>query len=165
MKFFQQLIIASGIFVSRIATFLPANVKPLGAFGYWGGNPFLYFASIVAFDFLVGGLYPGAIFTYLGFAAYPVIGQIAKKTNSQLLLLPIASFTFFLVSNLGVWWHWYPHTTAGLITCFTLALPFYKRTLLGDLVFGYGYFFVKRFLSENKQLPALSPSNLSTQLN
>ncbi|MFA4818191.1 MAG: DUF6580 family putative transport protein, partial [Parcubacteria group bacterium] len=48
-----------------------------------------------------------------------------------------SSITFFLVTNFAVWafFDWYPHTWAGLITNFTLALPFFRNTLLGDVFY------------------------------
>jgi len=154
----KSIPVASLVFLSRL-TFLPANVKPVGAFGFFG-NPLLYFASIIAFDLFIKGFYPGFWFTYLGFAVYPILGLVARKstrsTRLSLLLLPLASFLFFLISNFGVWLFWYPPTLQGLITCYLLAVPFYARTLVGDLAFGYGYLLFKeqtwryRFSTLNK---------------
>jgi hypothetical protein len=139
---------AAAVFVSRLG-YLPANVSPLGSFGFFGKNNWLFFTIIILFDWLVGGFYPGFWITYLGFAMYPMLGKLAKNTRFKLILLPLASFSFFLISNLGVWWYWYPHTWAGLTTCYLLAVPFYKRTLVGDLVFGYGYLLVKNYLTKS----------------
>ena len=126
-------------YLSRFS-FLPANISPLGAYGFFGGNVFFYFLSILAFDFLKGGFYQGFLWTYLGFAAYPLFAFLAKKsTKRQLLLLPLASFTFFLLSNFGVFFAWYEHSWQGFLTCYALALPFYSRTLMSDLLFGYGF--------------------------
>jgi hypothetical protein len=126
-------------YLSRFS-FLPANISPLGAYGFFGGNVFFYFLSILAFDFLKGGFYQGFLWTYLGFVAYPLFALLAKKsTKRQLLFLPLASFTFFLLSNFGVFFAWYEHSWQGFLTCYALALPFYTRTLMGDLLFGYGF--------------------------
>lgn len=128
------------VFVSRLKL-LPANFSPLGSFGFFSQNPTLYFASILLFDYFVGGFYRGFLWVYAGFMAYWLMGRWAQKlgTKAQFLLLPLASLLFFLVSNFGVWLNWYPRTWVGLLNCYSLALPFYTRTLLGDLVFGYGY--------------------------
>lgn len=137
----KSIATATLVFLSRL-TILPANVKPVGAFGFFG-NPILYFASIIAFDMFIKGFYPGFWFTYLGFATYPILGFLAKRSNRStrrsLILLPTASFLFFLISNFGVWLFWYPLTWQGLLTCYLLAIPFYAHTLVGDLIFGYGY--------------------------
>ncbi|MFZ1721069.1 MAG: DUF6580 family putative transport protein, partial [Microgenomates group bacterium] len=133
-----KISVALGVFVSRALRIIP-NVSPLGSFGFFGGSPVLFLLSIVLFDWLIGGFYGGFIWTYLGFLMYPLMGYFAKNnTKQQLALLPAASFLFFIISNFGVWMYWYPQTLAGLIACYLAAVPFYARTLIGDLVFGYG---------------------------
>lgn len=49
----------------------------------------------------------------------------------------VGSVAFFLLSNLGVFLFGglYPLTPAGLLGCYTMAIPFYQNTLLGDLLF------------------------------
>jgi hypothetical protein len=50
----------------------------------------------------------------------------------------IGSIQFFVFTNLFEWWAGipaYPHTLAGLIECYTAALPFFGRTLLADLFY------------------------------
>ena len=41
----------------------------------------------------------------------------------------------FESTNFGVWLLGYPNTIAGFISCYTLALPFFINTILGDLFF------------------------------
>lgn len=131
------------VFVSRFAN-LPANFSPVGSFGFFSNNPILFAATIVLYDYLQGSFYKGFIFTYLGFAVYYLLGRVASaSTKRQVVLLPLASFLFFLLSNLGVWWFWFPQTLEGLIACFVAALPFYQNTFLSDLFFGYSYLLVK----------------------
>jgi hypothetical protein len=47
------------------------------------------------------------------------------------------SVSFFVVSNFAVWaaWSMYPKTMAGLATCYTAALPFFRRGFEGDMLF------------------------------
>jgi len=47
------------------------------------------------------------------------------------------SVLFFLITNFGVWWFQslYPHTLDGLIACYVAAIPFFRNTLLGDLLY------------------------------
>lgn len=135
----KQLVYFAGLFISRLG-WLPANMSPLGGFGFFSKYPWIYFLSIIVFDKFVGGFYLGFWWTYLGFAAYPVFGYLSRKQPKlQAVFLPLASFSFFLLSNFGSFWYWYPHTFSGLLLCYTLALPFYARTLAGDLFFGYGW--------------------------
>jgi hypothetical protein len=46
---------------------------------------------------------------------------------------------FFLVTNFAVWagnaGHAYPRTAAGLAECYTLGIPFFRNTLLGDAAY------------------------------
>ena len=46
------------------------------------------------------------------------------------------AFIFFIVSNFGVWaMGGYSYSMAGLITCYTLAIPFFKNTLSSTLIY------------------------------
>ena len=55
-----------------------------------------------------------------------------KITNGTILG---SSLLFFLLTNFGVFLLGYPHTIQGLLTCYTLALPFFVNTIIGDLLF------------------------------
>src|SRR6185503_8810753 len=48
-----------------------------------------------------------------------------------------ASVLFFMVSNFGVWAQGklYAHTWEGLVSCYQMALPFFRNTFLGDLIY------------------------------
>jgi hypothetical protein len=76
---------------------------------------------------------------YAGVLAAIPIGRILAA-NRRLLWLPAgslaASSLFFVLSNLGVWLGgWYPMTGAGLVACYTNAIPFFGYTVAGDLLF------------------------------
>ena len=47
----------------------------------------------------------------------------------------LASTLFFVISNLGVWYFYYPHNWGGLSTCFVLAIPFFVNAIAGDLFY------------------------------
>jgi hypothetical protein len=49
----------------------------------------------------------------------------------------LSSVFFFLATNFA-WWPWtnmYEHNLAGLVRCYTNGLPFFRHTLLADLMF------------------------------
>ncbi len=48
-----------------------------------------------------------------------------------------SSVAFFILTNFGTWASGiiYPKTAPGLLACYTAAIPFYKTTLLGDLIY------------------------------
>ena len=133
---FGQLLFASLTLILRFG-FLPPNVSGVGAVGFFSRSITPLIITTLGFDLLKGGFYSGFWWTYAGFLGYWVLGRLAgKNTMKKFAFLPSASLLFFLVSNFGVWLSWYPQTWQGFLTCYTLALPFYRNTLIGDLVFG-----------------------------
>jgi hypothetical protein len=85
------------------------------------------------------GIYPEMWTTYVAFLLVGLIGLLLRRHRS---IAPVAAATlagsvvFFCVSNFLVWafWGMYPLTLDGLVECYTLALPFYGNTLLGDVM-------------------------------
>ncbi len=53
-----------------------------------------------------------------------------------------SSVSFFVVSNFAVWAasSMYPKTLAGLVTCYELAVPFFRNTAVSDMVFSLAFF-------------------------
>jgi hypothetical protein len=54
-----------------------------------------------------------------------------------------SAVSFFLVSNFGVWAAGtvgYPKTWAGLVACYTAAIPFFRNGLVSDLFFATVFF-------------------------
>jgi hypothetical protein len=91
------------------------------------------------------GFYPGMIFTYLAVLAIIGLGTFLSKHKSMLNVMIGAigaSVTFFLVSNLGVWFsgHLYSPTVEGLLNCYVAGLPFLKNTLESSLVFSFAFY-------------------------
>lgn len=85
------------------------------------------------------------LFVYGAFGMISLIGMRIQKVS--LLTVVGSSLLFFIVSNLGVWLLYYPLTLEGLMTCFTLAIPFFGNTITGDLVYTavlfYGFSAIK----------------------
>ncbi len=67
--------------------------------------------------------------------------QVSARPRNAVVQLVGSAFVmsaaFFLISNLAGWsmGQWYPMTASGLAHCFTAAVPFFKYTLGGDLLF------------------------------
>lgn len=85
----------------------------------------------------IQGIYGGEmLFVYAGFMLVTFIGtRIRKVTAGRVFLGAVASgLIFFLMSNLGTFLFrdLYPHTFAGLLTCYWSAVPFYKQDLFGS---------------------------------
>ena len=84
--------------------------------------------------------YQGCFFTYGSFILIGLLGLfLLKKINAQNLFITslLASVVFFALSNFGVWFSTtiYPKNISGLIGCYIAGLPFFKNTILGDLVY------------------------------
>jgi hypothetical protein len=125
----------------------PANLAPVGAIALFGGailprryGWWLPLAVLAVSDILFLGLYDGFAFTWLGFLLVGLFGMSLRSQNNW-LRIPLgalgASVIFFAVSNFGVWLQgqMYPPTWAGLVQCYEMALPFFRNTFLGDLLY------------------------------
>jgi hypothetical protein len=77
---------------------------------------------------------------YGSFLVYTGLGMLVAKRKSiaTVFLGSMGGATlFYLTTNFAVWAFssWYPHSVSGLLLSYTLALPFFKYTILGDLFF------------------------------
>ena len=65
-------------------------------------------------------------------------------------ILISGAFIFFLITNFVVWYgsSFYTNDFAGLITCYTMGLPFFQNTLISSLMYGYAAFYVFEFLEK-----------------
>ena len=92
---------------------------------------------------------------YLSFAAITCMGLVlrGRRRIPPVAGVVLASSTlFFVATNLGVWalGTAYPRTAAGLLACYTAAIPFFGSTLAGDffytaVLFGAFAFAERRF--------------------
>jgi len=100
---------------------------------------------------------PMRIAVYGSFLISILIGLWLKNhKNAKNIILGtlFSSVIFFIVTNSAVWafGSMYPKSLAGIFECFTLALPFFRNTFLGDMfysgVFFGGYELVKGLVSK-----------------
>ncbi|HEX4156519.1 MAG TPA: DUF6580 family putative transport protein [Acidobacteriaceae bacterium] len=87
----------------------------------------------------------GYLVTWAWYAAICLLasGLLRKITALRVVAGVFASATsFFLLSNLAVWFGsgMYPHSAAGLTTCYGAGLPFYANDLLSTSVFAAALF-------------------------
>jgi Family of unknown function (DUF6580) len=78
--------------------------------------------------------------TWGWYAAILWVGTSLRENTSPLrvgISALAGSVSFFVVSNLAVWacWDMYPKSLSGLMTCYTAALPFFRRGFEGDMLF------------------------------
>ncbi len=95
-------------------------------------------------DQVLGGYDRTVMIAVYGSLALPVLfGSWLERRLSALRVVSAAvasSALFFVVTNLAVWYAWYPHTLPGISRCFLRAIPFLAYTLSGDLIFACGLF-------------------------
>ena len=85
---------------------------------------------------------PIAICLFVGIAVRNSLSGYAVLYSSVL-----CSVIFFIISNFGVWIIGYPKTFEGFISCYIMALPFFKNTLIGTVVYSYLFLYVYSFLT------------------
>ncbi|HTF44403.1 MAG TPA: DUF6580 family putative transport protein [Terriglobales bacterium] len=78
--------------------------------------------------------------TWAWYAAIVWVGTNLRENAKPVRVLGAAlasSTSFFLLSNFAVWagGTMYPHNWAGLMTSYTLGLPFFRPAIEGDLLF------------------------------
>lgn len=87
---------------------------------------------------------PTFVITWAWYAAAVLIGSVLARRISVMRLAGASltlSVSFFVMSNFAVWASgYYGRTLAGLATCYTAAIPFFKNTLAGDLIFSAAMF-------------------------
>lgn len=136
--------------ILRLLPHVP-NVAPIGAMALFGG---VYINKKYALLVPLIAMFISDIF--LGFTAsmpliytsFFIIGCIGlwlrkHKEFKNILFCSIASsLIFFLLTNFNFWVaeSLYPKTFAGLLQSYTMALPFFRNTIMGDLLYT-GVFF------------------------
>jgi hypothetical protein len=89
------------------------------------------------------GFYPGQFFNYLALGSAAALGLSMKQIKPVSVLAYIfgASALFFVISNFGVFMSgYYSYSFAGFIETYVKAIPFYRNTILGDLIGGVALF-------------------------
>jgi hypothetical protein len=134
----------------------PANFAPIAAVSIFGGailpryvGLWVPLTAMMASDIFLGfhKLIPVTWGCYL-LIALASSTWLKKPTLVHGAFLTVSSSVFFfVVTNFAVWVEGglYAHTWAGLSQCYSMALPFFRNTLLSDMVYTAGLFTVYAF--------------------
>jgi hypothetical protein len=157
------------------------NFASIGAISLFSGvvfknKPFavmLPLAAILASDIVLHftsgiGFYGiSQLFVYVSMIAIALFGRTMKKANAVNIFgyAISSSLIFFILTNFGTWFAgffptaampaMYPMNMGGLITCFEMGLPFYRNTLVSDLLFSgvlFGVYALFQAFNQNKTL-------------
>ncbi len=155
----KERVLISFIIVAILVRLIPhpPNVAPITAVALFTGTHFsrkhwailMPILAMLVTDVFLGFSMITPI-VYLAFVGVTTLGFVLKKMNIGTVLL--SSLLFFVVTNLGVWFLYYPLTPEGLMTCFTLALPFFGYAVVGDLFFSAALLFGYRYAAKRFQL-------------
>ena len=101
------------------------------------------FAALFFSDFLLG-FHSTMPWVYSSFGLTIWMGSRLKRNSVTKIAMGslASSFAFFAITNFGVWLQsgFYPLTTSGFLNCYTLALPFFRNSLLSDLLCSFAIF-------------------------
>ncbi|PYV60439.1 MAG: hypothetical protein DMG97_32065 [Acidobacteria bacterium] len=155
------------VVLAVIARFVavPVGVTPVTGsllfFGAYGSRRQLWFpfAMLAASDVVLTKFVYHFAFswdhfvTWAWYAAIIWLGTRLRDNAKPMWVVASAlasSVSFFLASNFAVWacWNMYPKNVAGLMASYAAALPFFHRSLAGDLVFTVTMFAVPVVVSK-----------------
>lgn len=132
----------------------PPNMTPIAAMALFGGaflpNRRLAYAPPLAAMLLSDIVLALTLYGKAMLASQPIVyacllgtaamGKLIRNRRSVLNVGAVtlaSSLMFFGVTNLAVWaaGSLYPRTLAGLIMCYTAAIPFFRNSLIGDMAY------------------------------
>ncbi len=129
----------------------PANFAPIGAIALFGGAVlplrlawWLPVVAMVVSDTFLG-FHDTILFTWSGFLLVALYGVSLRNMGNR-WRIPLgvlgSGIIFYVVSNFGVWVEGklYAQTLQGLIDCYVAAIPFFKVSMLADLVYATALF-------------------------
>jgi hypothetical protein len=129
----------------------PPNATPLTAIALFGGaylsrrwSLLLPLLIVVISDAFIGW-HATMPFSWAAFTLTVLLAWRIHERPSAARVAGSAiagSALFFLVTNFGVWvaGGLYPPTGAGLRQCFIAAIPFFRNSLIGDLIYAAAIF-------------------------
>lgn len=161
------LVLGAGM---RLLPHLP-NFTPLAAIALFGGVYLkreyalvLPLAALLLSDFALGfDSWQGRLTVYGSFLLIGLLGLAIRRRKSLGMVVAGSlggSIIFYLVTNFAFFYEpvMYPHTLEGVMSSYYNALPFFRNTLLGDLLYTgllFGAYELARLLvKQRSRVPA-----------
>lgn len=153
-----------GLALTRILPH-PPNFSPILAIALFSGAilkdrrlAFVIPLLAMLISDLIIGFHSLIWLVYLSFIAVVYMGTFLQTQRKLVAITGMTisgSLLFFLITNLGVWAFdgLYPMTFAGLISCYTAALPFLQNSMAGDLFFVAVLFGGYAILQNSQRVP------------
>jgi hypothetical protein len=170
----QDIIVLSSIILVLIAMrsiFNIPNFNPIGAIALMGG--ILFHKKTTAFLVTIGALFLGDIilglsspiymdymfsttflFVYVAFLVMILLGT-ALKNRASLMTISLGSVVsailFFLITNAGSWLALnYDRSLSGLMSAYSAGIPFFRATLVSQLLFSLGIYIIYNLATQRK---------------
>lgn len=170
----QDIIVLSSIILVLIAMrsiFNIPNFNPIGAIALMGG--ILFHKKTTAFLVTIGALFLGDVilglsspiymdymfsttflFVYVAFLVMILLGT-ALKNRASLMTISLGSVVsailFFLITNAGSWLALnYDRSLSGLMSAYSAGIPFFRATLVSQLLFSLGIYIIYNLATQRK---------------
>lgn len=149
----------------------PPNFTPITAIALFSGFIFInrlmpilaiILTMLITDYFILGYISKGYLFSELMISVYicllfPIIFRTILRNKLNIFTIAstsLASSTFFfIVTNFTLWYFssMYEKSIYGLILCYTMAIPFFKNTIAGDIFYSGIIFAIYYFLINYKR--------------
>ena len=136
--------------LSRILPHAP-NMTAVGGVALFSGAKFntkkavtITLLTMLISDFIIG--FHSLMFaTYGGMILAVFVGKwISQRAGARRIIAGtfLSSAIFFVITNFAVWaaTPLYAKTMNGFITCYIMALPFFRNSITGDLLYSISFF-------------------------
>ena len=141
----------------------PPNFTPILAAGIFSGFYFRHFflgLFIIILSMFIGDLYLGfhdtMFFTYISLSIAVMFGLFIKQLKFSGIIFSglVSSICFFLITNFGAWitLDMYEKNFAGLMSSYTLAIPFFQNTLISTFLYLFLFKILFKFTIDKKKL-------------
>ena len=112
-----------------------AIIAPMLIKDRWYGIAIPIVAMFIS-DVIIG-FHPYQFVIYATILSIALVSPMHKNYTMLGIMAVGGSVWFFITTNFAVWivMDYYPKTVEGLITCYTLAIPFFKNTLISTCLF------------------------------
>lgn len=170
----QDIIVLSSIILVLIAMrsiFNIPNFNPIGAIALMGG--ILFHKKTTAFLVTIGALFLGDIilglsspiymdymfsttflFVYVAFLLMILLGTALKNRASLMTTFlgsVVSAILFFLITNAGSWLALnYDRSLSGLMSAYNAGIPFFRATLVSQLLFSLGIYIIYNLATQRK---------------
>ena len=128
----------------------PANFTPILAIAIFSGAllgkkwyAFIVPILIMLLSDLVIGFHSTMWAVYLSFALVVALGMYLCKNirfKNVFLTSIISALLFFVITNFACFLHgWYGYSFAGLMTCYEMAIPFFRMEILSTMMYATAF--------------------------